>query len=178
MDEPNNGRQSASGGGSAFSQFSPPVSSSDPAGGDDEAGRSAPTITGQAAATASSVAGQVKDKAAEALGGHKDALADRIDEVAHAVHRSGTQFEGQQDWLAGAIERGAAELGSLADALRTRDVGNLLREVRSFAVRQPALFIGASLAAGFALARFGKVVAADLSASDLPSLPEIHDERR
>ena len=35
------------------------------------------------------------------------------------------------------------------------------------------LFIGASLAAGFAVARLGKIVAADMSRDDLPTMPEV-----
>lgn len=122
---------------------------------------------------ASSIIGQVKDQASAAVSGHKDGLADRIDELADAVHKSGAQFDGKQDWIAGAIERGASELGALASALRENDLGNLLGRVQTIARQQPALFIGAALAAGFALSRLGKIVAADISRDDLPTLPEV-----
>lgn len=133
----------------------------------------AATVRERAGATASSLVGQVRDKATEALTGQKDALAGQVEALADTVHRSGAQFEGQQDWIAGAIDRAATELGALANSLRTNDVADIAREVRSFARRQPALFVGASLVAGFALARFGKLVAADLSRDDLPALPEV-----
>jgi hypothetical protein len=57
--------------------------------------------------------------------------------------------------------------------LRETDPAELLQQVQGFARRQPGLFIGASLVAGFALARFGKVVAADVSSDDLPVMPEV-----
>lgn len=122
---------------------------------------------------ARSLIGQVTDKAVAAAGDQKDAVADRIDDLAKAVHQSGAQFAGQQDWIASAIERGASELGSLATSLRDNDLTSLIGQVRSLARRQPALFVGASLAAGFAVARLGKLVAADVSRDDLPNMPEV-----
>ena len=122
---------------------------------------------------ASSLVGQVKDKAIAAAADQKAGLADRIDDIAQAVHKSSEQFAGQQDWIAGAVERGAAELGTLARSLRENDLGSLIDQLRTVAKRQPALFVGLSLAAGFALARLGKIVAADVSRDDLPTLPEV-----
>lgn len=127
----------------------------------------------QAKDQASSLVGQVKDKALAAATDHKAGIADQIDGLAQAVHKSGEQFAGQQDWIASAIERGATELGSLAASLRDNDLASLFGQVKSLARRQPALFVGASLAAGFAVARLGRVVAADVSRDDLPTMPEV-----
>ena len=52
------------------------------------------------------------------------------------------------------------------------NVGDLMTQVQSLARRRPALFVGAALAAGFAVARLGKVTAGDLSRDDLPTLRE------
>jgi hypothetical protein len=130
-------------------------------------------IAGQATAQTSSLVGQVKDKAFAAASDQKEGLADRLDDLAHAVHKSGEQFAGQQDWIASAIERGAAELGALATSLRQNDIASLFGQAKSIAQRQPALFIGASLATGFAVARLSKIVAADVSRDDLPTMPEV-----
>ena len=130
-------------------------------------------VAGQAKEQASSLVGQVQDKALAAANEQKEGLAGRIDDLAQAVHKSGEQFIGQQDWIASAIERGATELSSLASALRENDLSGLLTQVKSLARRQPALFVGASLAAGFAVARLGKLVAADVSRDDLPTMPEV-----
>ena len=131
------------------------------------------SAAGQAKDQASSLVGQVKDKAVAAVSDQKEGLADRLDGFVQSLHKSGEQFAGQQDWIAEAIERGASELGSLATSLRENDVASLITQVKSLAKRQPALFVGASLAAGFAVARFGKIVAADVSHDDLPTLPEV-----
>jgi len=120
-----------------------------------------------------SLVGQAKQQVASALSDRKDGIADRIEAVADTVHRSGEQFAGKQDWIAGAIERGASELTALATSLREADVATLARQVQSFARRQPATFVGASFAIGFALARFGKIVAADVTRDDLPTIPEV-----
>ena len=103
-------------------------------------------LADQATQQASSLAGQVKDKAVAAASDGKEGLADRLDDLAQAVHHSGEQFAGQQDWIAGAIERGAAELGSLATSLRQNDFDSLFGQAKAIARRQPALFIGAALA--------------------------------
>jgi hypothetical protein len=50
--------------------------------------------------------------------------------------------------------------------------------LQDLARRQPALFAGASLAAGFALARVGRVAVAGASQADLPKLPEVTSERK
>jgi hypothetical protein len=128
---------------------------------------------GDGAEQASSLMGTVKEKAAAAISDQKDGLADRIDGLAGAVQESSRQFEGKQDWIAGAIERGSAELSALASSLRENDLASLLSQVKLLARRQPALFVGASLAAGFAIARLGKIAAADMSREDLPSMPEV-----
>ena len=89
------------------------------------------TVIGQAADRASTLMDQVKDKATSAVEGQKAGLADQLDSLADAVHKSGQQFSGQQDWIAGAIERGAAELTTLATSLRENDVTALFAQVRS-----------------------------------------------
>ena len=126
-----------------------------------------------AAASAQSLAGQARQTVAGSLDSQKGAAADFIAELAQTVQRSGEEFEGRQDWIASAIGRGADELNTFANSMRDKDLGELAGQVASFAKRQPALFVGASLAAGFAVARIGKVVAGDLSRRDLPTMPEV-----
>lgn len=117
--------------------------------------------------------GQAKDRLVRQVAAGKDGLADRLDGLAESVHGTSEQFAGKQDWIARAVDGGAQELSALAQALRGRDVASLFAEVQSFARRQPAVFVGAALAAGFAVARVGKVLAADVSRDDLPAMPEV-----
>lgn len=106
---------------------------------------------------AGSVAGAIGEKASSVAEEQKSQLADKLEDVAKAVHRSGEQLEGHQDWVAHLVERGAAELSTLATTLRSNDLQGLLGDIGSLARRQPALFVGASMAAGFALTRVGRL---------------------
>ena len=137
-----------------------------------------PTAAGDAKQPASSLAGQARQKLAGTLDGQKGAAADFVEQLAQTVQRSGEQFEGKQDWIASAVGRGAAELNTFAGAIRDKDLGEFASEVGAFARRQPALFMGAALAAGFAVARLGKMVAGDLSRDDLPTVPEVGNGQR
>ena len=104
-------------------------------------------------------------------------MADQLEDVTKAVHRSGEQLEGHQDFVAHLVERGAAELSTLASTLRSNHLRGLMGNLQDLAQRQPALFAGASLAAGFALARVGKVAVAGASKADLPTMPGTDHER-
>jgi len=152
---------------------SPSIPSSGGQSSSSTIGEQAKRATSDAAGQVSSFVDQAKAKASEAAEGPKAGIADQIDDLADVVHKSGEQFKGQQDWIASAVERGATELSGLAKSLRENDLGTLIGQVQGFARQQPALFIGAAFAAGFALSRFGKIVVADISTDDLPTMPEI-----
>ncbi len=124
-----------------------------------------------------SLAGAVGEQVTATARAQKDSLADRLEDVAKAVHRSGEQLEGHQDMIAHLVERGAAELSVLATTLRTNDLNGLMSGLQDLARRQPALFAGASLAAGFALSRVGRIAIAGASKADLPSLSGGQHER-
>lgn len=128
---------------------------------------------------AASLASEVKDRVTSGAQTQKDQLADRLEDIAQAVHRSGEQLVGHQDWIAGLVERGADELGALARTLRTNDLQSIMGNLGRLARQEPALFAGASLAAGFALARVGRVAVAGASKADLPhaatATPEASD---
>jgi hypothetical protein len=124
------------------------------------------------AALAGEVVGTVKDQVLSAAEEGKDGIAERLEDISGAVHRSGEQLEGRQDWLSELVERGADELGHLASTVRSNDLRGLIGKLEDMARRQPVLFVGAAVAAGFAGARLGKVAIAGASRSDLPTLKE------
>jgi hypothetical protein len=132
-------------------------------------------VAQDAKARAGSVAGAIGDKASSIAEDQKSQFADKLEDVAKAVHRSGAQLEGHQDWVAHLVERGAAELSSLATTLRSNDLQGLLGELGNLARRQPALFVGASMAAGFALTRVGRL-AASAPAQAAPPAPAATSE--
>ncbi|MGC2857172.1 hypothetical protein ACM64Y_17015 [Novispirillum sp. DQ9] len=83
----------------------------------------------------------------------RDMAADNVHRAAEALHAAAGTM-GQGDTVGGLINAAADRLDSASDALRGRDVGQLVRDVNAFARRQPALFIGGALLAGMALGRF------------------------
>ncbi len=135
-----------------------------------DAVQQARSLAGEAQERATSLIGEAGEKAAALAETQKEGLAGYLEDIAGAVHRSGEQMEGHQDFIAKMVERGADELGALAGTLRSNDLQSLLGELGGLARRQPALFLGASMAAGFALARVGRIAAAGATTT-APQLP-------
>lgn len=112
-------------------------------------------ITGQAL-------GQVKDKAASVIGEQKTNLATGINTVADSIRQIGenlrTGDENNQiaslvgkygDTLAGRVEK-------LSSYIDDKELSELVRDVETFARRNPALFVGGAFALGVVAARFLK----------------------
>ncbi len=86
----------------------------------------------------------------------KDAGADRLGEVAGAVHDAARSLEAGMPQMASYVHGAALRLEDAAKTLRHRSVDDLMDEIGSFARSQPALFFGGAMLAGFALTRFLK----------------------
>jgi hypothetical protein len=84
----------------------------------------------------------------------KNGIADRLSAVAERAQTSASDLRDQEAWLGNLLGRGADELATIAEEIRRNDVPGLLGSVEVFARRQPALFMGATVALGFALTRF------------------------
>ncbi len=104
------------------------------------------------------VAASARDRLGEEAGKQKDRAASTVEGVAGQVHDVADRLrESDQRWLSDFVEQGADELSSFAEVLRSNDLQGLIAKARGFAHRQPALFAGASVAAGFALARMARI---------------------
>jgi hypothetical protein len=104
----------------------------------------------------------VKQKAAAQLDSQKGRATDSISVIANAVRGTTTQLRNDQhDVIAQYVDRVADQLERVSTTLRDKDAGELLSDVRDFARRQPALFIGGSFAVGLLAARFLKSSRAD-----------------
>ena len=104
-------------------------------------------------AQAGELAHTVKDGLAAQAEQQKHAVATRIDRVAECVLQAAGDLHGDEAWLSSWLERGAYELSGFADELKRNDVAGLAETVQVFARRQPAVFMGAGVALGFAIAR-------------------------
>ena len=83
----------------------------------------------------------------------KNVVADRLAAVAERAQRTADDLGDKEPWLGDLVARGARELEDVAGEVRDRDLAGLLSSVEVFARRQPALFMGASVALGFAMTR-------------------------
>jgi len=96
------------------------------------------------------------DKMISAVADQKSAGADYVDNIAEAVRRASYEFDSQLPQAGHYIRQAAAQISSVSDALRTRDISQLTGDVQDFARKQPAAFFGAAILAGFAAVRFFK----------------------
>jgi hypothetical protein len=147
---------------------------------------STPADTGQRVKDATK---SVKETAAAALdrGKHlaEDAAqkgAQRATSVAEstssALRRAAEDVESDNRVIGAALRKGAETIERAAQSLQGGDISRVVDDLNGFARRQPALFLGASVALGFALARVGKTAieqSTDSAGADqaLSPMPEI-----
>lgn len=117
-----------------------------------EARQAAGTVKSEVAGLATTV----KEQIASGVGAQKDSVAERLGAVAEHVRETADELRDREAWLAEVMDRGARELGGLADSLKRSDLPGMLTSVERFARRQPALFMGAAVALGFALTRIAR----------------------
>lgn len=80
--------------------------------------------------------------------------ADAIRHVARAIDSAASELESQSPTVARTVHETARQVEGLSDNLSGRSVNDLIQSATELARAQPALFIGGSVIAGFALARF------------------------
>ncbi len=112
-------------------------------------------------------AGNVRDRAREvgqkaaeqaqaAIGQQKERATSELGAVAFALRDAATRLEGE-NMMSGRLIRTAAErLDDFSRRLESRDLEGLMWETRSWARRNPAVFMGAAVALGFLASRFLK----------------------
>lgn len=97
-----------------------------------------------------------KDKANEALSKGAETVERTTQSAASALRSASQQCQQENAWLGLALSKSADGLDRASSALAGGDMHRVFDDVNSFAKRQPALFLGISLALGFAAARVGK----------------------
>lgn len=118
----------------------------------DQARAAGATLQGEAGGLASTLRQGLEAQAEQ----QKHRIADRIGQLAERVQKSADDLRGDEAWLAQLMERGARELGGVADDIARNDVAGILGSAEVFVRRQPALFVGAAVALGFALTRVAR----------------------
>jgi hypothetical protein len=82
--------------------------------------------------------------------------AGSAESAASALRRAADELQDDNAWIGAGLRKAAQGLERASDSLSGGNFGRALDDLNGFARRQPALFLGASLALGFALARVGK----------------------
>lgn len=125
------------------------------------------TPADDAARRVKDAAGTVKDATRTALDRGKqmaeDAAvkgADRATSTAastaSALRRAAEDVDGDNRLIGSALRKGADTIERAAQSVQGGDISKVVDDLNGFARSQPALFLGASVALGFALARVGK----------------------
>jgi hypothetical protein len=118
---------------------------------------------------ASSAADALKDGAKDLAAHGRDMLEDQkrsgaeyISGVAEALRRAAKEVEKDVPFAGSYIRTAGSQVDSLADAVRHGDLSDLAAQTQAFARRQPTLFVGLSMLAGFGVARLLKGAAPPL----------------
>ena len=145
----------------------------------------AATVIGSVAADLRDAAAQKFDEAVtEVKSQANDAkanVAGEVKDVAMALRRASEDLRGgsAQERTLGQI---ATSLADASDALRNKDLGEILQTVNQVARNNPLLFLGGAVALGFAASRFAKATSGatmpsagrmpNSNAQDFPDLAE------
>lgn len=100
---------------------------------------------------------RVANKAETIAEAGKRRFSERAHGVANALEQASAGMRGEdQEELARYTQSIARKIEQLADVLANRDLPSLAHDVKQFARRQPALFLGGAFTAGMVAARFMK----------------------
>lgn len=98
-----------------------------------------------------------KERARAMAGEQKNLAADRVTGFADALRHASSDLDEQgQSLVSGVVRQAADGLERVSGAMRSNDMDDLVGSIEDFARRQPAVFIGSAVLAGFGIARFMK----------------------
>jgi uncharacterized protein YjbJ (UPF0337 family) len=118
------------------------------------------------------------DKLRTAAENQKTAGADFVTNIAAAVRRAAGEFDHQIPQAGEYIRRAADQIDNTSDAIRERNIGELLDGMQDFARRQPTAFLGATVLAGFVAVRFLKSSKPSGQTARSPQQYQSENERR
>jgi len=114
------------------------------------------TQAGNLKEQAKDIASDAGDKLLSSVSEQKAAGADYVGNIANIVRRTAYEFDSDIPQAGHYIRKAAAQLDSVSDAMRNRDMSEIVGNVQDFARKQPTAFFGAAVLLGFAAVRFLK----------------------
>jgi len=121
--------------------------------------KAADTVKGQAGSlteSAKEVASDAGQKLRESVSIQKAAGADYVGNVANIIRRSAYEFDTEIPQAGHYIRKAAAQLENVSEAMRNKNMSEIVGNVQDFARKQPTAFFGAAVLLGFAAVRFFK----------------------
>jgi hypothetical protein len=136
----------------------------------------ASALTQSAADAVKTQAGNLKEQAKEVASDageklrasvieQKTAGADYVGNVANIIRRTAYEFDSDIPQAGHYIRKAAAQIENVSNAMRNRDMSEIVGNVQDFARKQPTAFFGAAVLLGFAAVRFLKSAPAATASS-------------
>lgn len=119
-----------------------------------------PSAMNDASRRVKDAASSVTDSAKETINRQAEAGVQRASgaaqDLASALRGAADNVSNDHEWVGNALYKAADGIQRATNSISGGDFSGVLRDINGFARRQPALFLGACLAVGFATARVGK----------------------
>jgi ElaB/YqjD/DUF883 family membrane-anchored ribosome-binding protein len=105
--------------------------------------------------TAQEIKGAARQQAEGLFSQQRDAAAEQAEKISSAFRKMADEFDEQEQPLfSGYAKNVASCTDDLSHRLREKDLGGLVEQAQDYSRRQPGLYFGGAVAAGFLLARF------------------------
>jgi ABC-type transporter Mla subunit MlaD len=124
---------------------------------------------------AASVLEQTKQVASETAQRGKETVASSVQTAASSLRRAADQTQDENALIGKTLRSFADGLEKASHSIEGADLNRSLQDINAFARREPAIFLGASFALGFALARFGKATIERAAPSAGAAAPQNYD---
>jgi len=106
--------------------------------------------------SAKDMAADAGEKLRSTLQDQKAAGADYVGNIANIVRRTASEFDTDLPQAGQYIRKAATQLENVSEAMRNRNMSEIVGNVQQFARKQPTAFFGAAVLLGFAAVRFLK----------------------
>jgi gas vesicle protein len=110
---------------------------------------------------AKEVASDAGEKLLTAVSDQKAAGADYVGNVANIIRRTAYEFDTDMPQAGHYIRKAAAQIENVSEAMRNKNMSEIVGNVQDFARKQPTAFFGAAVLVGFAAVRFLKSGSSD-----------------
>jgi hypothetical protein len=123
------------------------------------------TQAGNLTEQAKEVASDAGDKLLASVSAQKAAGADYVGNVANIIRRTAYEFDTEMPQAGHYIRKAAAQIENVSEAMRNKNMSEIVGNVQDFARKQPTAFFGAAVLLGFAAVRFLKSAPANANQS-------------